>query len=138
MARLAYMYRVRARYDLAIESLERLRDAQSDNGQAHLAIGDIQLRLGKLDEAEDAYARASVLPELEAEGFAGRAEVAYARGNLRHAVELYDKAIEAKPGDAVFKKAREEIQREVEFRKSNQEYHDALQADASTSTPPSS
>jgi superkiller protein 3 len=115
---LAWLHEEAGDYEKALAAYERASEV-SPEGKTFLAIGDIYLwQLEKLDEATEAYARASALAdrEVQAEGHAGLAEVAYKRDNLQEAQLQYQKALAIRPDEARFSTALKQISEEAKYR----------------------
>jgi tetratricopeptide (TPR) repeat protein len=104
-----------ARPDAAAARLTGLFAARPRDGGIRLVAGDLHLRAKRYDEALTAYSQAAALPDTAAAGLAGIAETYYEMGNLRKAVESYEKAVEAAPAQSAYRHALTEIRSELEL-----------------------
>lgn len=117
---LATSYQSRGQDAAALAAFENMRQTRPQDGLAHLAVGDIHLDRKELEEAFEAYTAASVLAATKADGLAGLAEVAYARGNLRVAILKYREALEERPGEKRFEVALRQIEEELRIKEESE------------------
>lgn len=82
----------------AVEGFAELQ-ARGCPGPAELAVGEgaALYALGRIDEAEDRFSRAIRIDPAYARAQAGRAAIAYARGDYRTAVRLYSATLDRLP-----------------------------------------
>jgi tetratricopeptide (TPR) repeat protein len=107
--------------DEALAVLERLRGLRPQDGSAHLSAGSLLLARKDLEAAQQAFASAASLSDSRADGLAGLAEVAYARGDLKAAVDQYHKALEARPGERRYEIALRQIEEELRLKEESAE-----------------
>jgi tetratricopeptide (TPR) repeat protein len=117
---LAGVYRELGDEDRALATYEKVRLVRPDAGSAHLSAGDIYLERKRLDQAFEAYSRASTCEGTVADGLQGLAEVAYERKNLELAADYYRKALKESPEDRRFLVALREIEEEIAIRAESQ------------------
>jgi len=110
-----------AHLDRAVERLTR-RNLNPEHGDAHLLRGLVLERLGRLDEAADAFGKAVWDGALALPAALGRARLALRAGDARRALRFADEALTAAPGSAQATAARIVALR-------------AIAADAAPSTP---
>jgi tetratricopeptide (TPR) repeat protein len=111
----------------AIEAYRKSLSEVETNGLAWIAVGEIAFSLGQRDfkivdpaflaTAEDAFLRASGLPESTADGFFGLGDVWYCRGEMGKARDFYNKALEARPGDPAIQGALDAVTHEINMKK---------------------
>jgi tetratricopeptide (TPR) repeat protein len=94
---LAVLARLAGRWQDAEEVLETVLAMQPGDLATLIRLGEAQLELGKLDEAEQSYQQVVVAAPYLAAGYAGRGRVAYARGEYERAIEDLDRALELQP-----------------------------------------
>lgn len=93
-ARLAFQ---RKDYGALLARTDRALDYGPYEHQAHLLRGEALLKLGRVEEAEDAYRRVLDYHPHFANAYNGLGYVAYTQGNLTEAARLYEKAIDLVP-----------------------------------------
>ena len=99
---------------------DNVRRTKPDDGYAHLAVGYIYLDDKQLDEAREAFSKASGVDDTRVDGLAGLAEVFYEQGNLEAALEQYGKVRRERPKDRRFVVAEREIREELEIKRAQE------------------
>ena len=101
LARLAYdrgeLEEALEHLDLAVDRLSR-RNLNPERGDAHLLRGLVLERLGRFDEAADAFGKASWDGALAIPASLGRARLAHRSGDAERALGFADAAVRADPG----------------------------------------
>ena len=85
----------------ALEAFQRARDAGKDTPQLHYNLGVTHYRLGQLDQADAAFARAAEEPDLQALALYNRGRVATRDNRPNDATEHYRAARDAARTDQV-------------------------------------
>ncbi len=101
------------RADEALAAYESVRRLRPQDGETHLVAGEVLLARRQIDEATDAFSRATAEPATRAAGFAGLGEVAYAKKNLPAAAYYFRRALELRPGEARWIVAVQGIEGEI-------------------------
>ena len=90
----------------ALEAFDRARDAGKDTPQLHYNLGVTHYRLGQLDQADAAFARAAEAPDLQGPALYNRGRVATRDNRPDDAVRYYRAALDAARTDQVRDLAR--------------------------------
>ncbi|MFN0057012.1 MAG: tetratricopeptide repeat protein [Planctomycetota bacterium] len=116
--KLGELHLSRGETEAALKALEQACHERPQDGASHLLCGDLYLDRKSYDQAEHFYVLAAGLPDTQADGLAGRAEVAYARGSLEIAKDLYSQALAQRPGEKRFGSTLALIESELRAKKS--------------------
>lgn len=113
---LGALYVESGKTDDAVTTLERAAALRPQDGSLHLMLGDLSLDRKDYERAQDSYAKAAGLVDSKADGLAGLGEVAYASGNLAHAVAMYKLAAKERPDERQFAVALAQIEGELRLK----------------------
>jgi tetratricopeptide (TPR) repeat protein len=103
--KLGNVYEQAGQYKRAEDALRNAIDHQPDKSLYHSILGDILVKQGKLDEAQEAYEHAIKLdPKFEAAYYNRLAHTLVQENHRLRAIEMYEKAIDADPNNLHFYK----------------------------------
>lgn len=103
-------------YSAALEAFQRAQDAGKDTPQLHYNLGVTHYRLGQLDQADAAFARAAEGPDLQALALYNRGRVATRDNRPDDATDLYRAARDAARTDQVHDLAKAALDAQAEAR----------------------
>lgn len=91
------LYRDAANLSAAASAFEQAHKIRPDDPLTHLRLAQVQVELGRLDEAAEHLDAAANTPELAAAVAFSQGEIAAARGNDASAVDYFKTVLEAQP-----------------------------------------
>lgn len=95
----ALYWSIEANERLALQSLARFRQLESDSARSHILLGDIYRQRERFDDAQEEYSRALVLAPNDLAALLGLASAYLGNNNLEKAMDTARLALVRDPGD---------------------------------------
>jgi predicted Zn-dependent protease len=95
----ALYWSIQANQRLALKSLARFQQLESDSAKSHVLLGDIYVQLERFDDAQAEYNKALSVDPGDAAAMLGLASAYLSNNNIEQAIETAERALQHTPQD---------------------------------------
>jgi len=95
----ALYWSIQANQRLALQSLARFQQLESDSARSHVLLGDILSQLERFDDAQEEYSKALTIAPSDPAALLGLASAYLSNNNIQKAMETAREALQQSPQD---------------------------------------